>query len=150
MDVNLDFSDLLSALNAERVKYLIVGAHALGFHGRPRFTKDLGVWVEPTPENAARVFRALAVFGAPLDDLSEAELAQRDLVFQIGAPPIRIDIMTSITGVRFEDAWNDKENSTYGDVPVRILGRQHLVANKRATGRTQDLVDLETLENERA
>ncbi|MBC5824695.1 MAG: hypothetical protein GIW99_00545 [Candidatus Eremiobacteraeota bacterium] len=148
MEVNLDYSDLLSALNGEHVKYLIVGAHALAFHGRPRFTKDLDVWVEPTPENAARVYRALAAFGAPLHDLSQSELAGEDLVFQIGIPPIRIDIMTSISGVSFQDAWAKKENSLYGHVPVWILSRDLLVANKRGTGRLQDLADLETLENE--
>ena len=148
MEVDLDFSDLLSALNAEQVKYLIVGAHALGFHGRPRSTKDLDIWVQPSAQNAARVFRALANFGVPLDDLSESELAEEGLVFQIGVPPIRIDIMTSITGVQFGDAWASKDKSNYGDVPVWILSRRHLIANKRATGRTQDMADLESLQGD--
>jgi hypothetical protein len=103
--LNRDYSDILSALSAEGAEFLIVGAYAVGAHGIPRATGDIDIWVRPTPENAKRVMRALKQFGAALLDLTEDDLAAADTVFQMGVAPSRIDLMTGITGVTFEQAW---------------------------------------------
>jgi Nucleotidyl transferase of unknown function (DUF2204) len=146
MEVNSDFKDLLQALNDANAKYLVVGGMALAFHSRPRFTRDLDIWVEASPTNAQKVYSALGTFGAPLDNLAQNELEDPDLVFQIGIEPVRVDILTSVTGVDFDEAWRARETGTYGDTPVFIIGRDQLIKNKRATGRLQDLADIEQLE----
>jgi len=143
--VNPDFRDLLSAFNAQGVEYLVVGAHALAAHGHIRATKDLDVWVAPTPENAPRVIRALAAFGAPRHDLTEEDLTHPGLVFQIGVPPVRVDVITAIDGVTFEEAWPDRVATEYGGEPTLVLSAQHLIQNKKASGRPQDLADLDWL-----
>ena len=148
MAVNPDFRDLFAALNAAAARYLLVGGYAVAFHAQPRFTKDLDVWTDPAPANAVRVHAALREFGAPLTDLSEGDLAKPGTVFQIGVPPNRIDIVTAIDGVAFEEAWSDRAKTTYGDQAVPVIGRLHLVRNKRASGRPQDLLDLEILDVE--
>lgn len=145
MDPNPDFSDLFAALNAEAAEYLLVGGYALAVHAAPRYTRDLDVWVNPTPENAARVHRALARFGAPLGELRPSDLATPGLVFQIGVAPVRIDVLTSIDGVGFAEAWPDRSGTTYGGQPVPVISRRHLEQNKRAAGRPQDLADLDLL-----
>jgi hypothetical protein len=145
MEVNSDFRELLQAFNEDAVRYLIVGGLALAFHDQPRFTKDIDIWVEPTPDNAVRVYHALASFGAPLDKVTSEDFSKEDVVFQIGVAPLRVDVMTSITGVTFKEAYLSRETSSYGDVPVNVLGRADLIANKRATARPQDLVDLDHL-----
>jgi len=114
MQTNIDFRDLFAALNDAGAEYLVVGAHALAAHGHVRATKDLDVWIRASPENAARVYRALGSFGAPLQGLSVEDLAGPDLVFQIGIPPVRIDIITSIDGVDFDSAWRERMPSEYG------------------------------------
>jgi hypothetical protein len=144
--MNPDFSDLLSAFNARGVEYLVVGAHALAAHGHVRATKDLDVWVRPTPANAVRVLRALADFGAPLQDLSAEDLSHPGLIFQIGVPPVRIDVITAIDGVEFDAAWPEHLRAHFGSLAVPVLSRRDLIANKRASGRLQDLADLERLE----
>ena len=144
--INTDFRDLFAALNDAGVKYLLVGGYALAVHATPRFTKDLDVWVEPSPPNAARTMAALRVFGAPTESLTETDLSTPEVVFQMGLPPNRIDIVTSIDGVSFEEAWSGKVTTTYGDQPVAVIGRVHLIANKRATGRPQDALDADLLE----
>lgn len=141
-----DFRDLLSAFNARRVDYLVVGAHALAAHGHVRATGDLDVWVRPDPANAARAIEALRDFGAPLQDLSEADLTRPGTVFQIGVAPIRIDVLTSIDGVAFDDAWADRLTASFVDLPVPVLSAKHLIRNKRAVGRPQDLADVDWLE----
>jgi len=146
MKVNADFRDLFAALNAAGAEYLLVGGYAFSFHAFPRFTKDLDVWVRPAPDNAARVYQALEEFGAPLDDLGEADLANPGLIFQMGVAPNRIDLLTSLTGVEFNDAWDARETTRYGDQIVHLIGKAHLIQNKRAVGRPQDLVDLAALE----
>lgn len=148
MSLNPDFSDLFAALNGAGARYLLVGGYALAFHGHPRFTKDLDVWVEAESENALRVHAALREFGAPLHDLSPEDLTRAGLVFQIGVPPNRIDILTSIDGVGFGDAWSERAMTRYGESAVPVLGRRQLIANKRATGRAQDLLDAEVLEKD--
>lgn len=145
--MNRDFSELLAEFNDHGVEYLVVGAHALAAHGHVRATKDLDVWVRPEAENAGRVIRALEAFGAPLHDLTEADLTQPGLIFQIGVPPLRIDVLTAIDGVTFDDAWPARLPTRFGDQPVGVLSREHLLQNKRASGRTQDLADIETLES---
>ncbi len=146
MTVNRDFRDLLAGFNAHGVEYLVVGAHALAAHGHVRATKDLDVWVRPDPQNAKRVFMALKMFGAPLQDLTEADLSKPGLIFQIGVPPVRIDVITAIDGVEFDKAWPTRLLVKFADQPVAVLSREHLIQNKRASGRKQDLADIEWLE----
>jgi hypothetical protein len=140
-----DFSELLSLFNDEGVRYLIVGGFALAHYGKPRYTKDLDIWVDRSDENPARVFRALAKFGAPLEGLAAEDFADSDSIFQIGVEPLRIDILPAISGVEFPAAWERREASRYADVPVQVIGRQDYVTNKRASGRPHDLRDVETL-----
>lgn len=142
-----DFRDLLRELNAAHVRFLVVGAHALGVHGTPRATADLDVWVQPTQDNANRVIVALAQFGAPIDDLGIArdDFTRPDVVAQLGLPPYRIDLLTSISGVAFEEAWSDRTEAVIEGVPVPVLGRASFIRNKRATGRTKDQADIESL-----
>jgi hypothetical protein len=136
----------LSVFNAHRVDYLVVGAHALAAHGHVRATGDLDVWVRPETTNAKRVIEALRAFGAPLLDLDEEDLTRPGTVFQIGIAPIRIDVLTSIDGVGFDEGWSDRLTANFVDLPVPVLSAKHLIRNKRAVGRTQDLADVEWLE----
>jgi hypothetical protein len=134
----------LAALSEVGARFLIVGAYAVSFHAEPRATGDLDVWVDATPDNARRVLRALKTFGAPLHDLTEADLASPDVVFQIGLPPRRIDILTSITGVDFDEAWPDRAEVS-GDVRCGVIGRDALIRNKTLLGRPKDLLDVDLL-----
>jgi len=145
MQLNQDFSDLFSALNAADSRYLLVGGYAFAFHAEPRATKDLDVWVEPTLQNARAVWQALADFGAPMSSVTVDELAKPDLILQIGVAPNRIDVVTSIDGVAFEEAWEGRVDSVYGAVPIRIIGVRELIKNKKAAGRPQDLADVRRL-----
>ena len=144
--MNRDFRDLLAEFNAQGVEYLVVGAHALAAHGHVRATKDLDVWIRPEVENARRVLNALQMFGAPLHDLTEADLTTPGLIFQIGVPPVRIDVLTAIDGVEFAEAWPARMLTKFADQPVAVLSKEHMIKNKRAAGRTQDLADVEKLE----
>ena len=144
--MNQDFIDLLRAFIAADVRFLIVGAYALAIHGRPRATGDLDVWIDATRDNARRVWQALAEFGAPVAEISEADFAEPGVVYQIGLPPGRIDILTELTGVRFADAWPDRIRRRFGELDADFIGRDTLVRNKRATGRPKDLGDIEGLE----
>lgn len=141
-----DFVEMLSALNAAGADYLVVGAHALAAHGVPRATGDLDLWVRATPDNARRVLEALRSFGAPLFDLSIEDLTRPRVVFQIGVAPVRIDLLTSISGVAFEEAWEGRTHASVEGVTFGVLGREELLRNKRATGRPKDLLDAEALE----
>jgi len=142
-----DYRDILSAFIEERVDYLVVGAYAVASHGLPRATGDLDLWVRCAAENAGRVWRALAKFGAPLSELTESELSSPGLVFQIGVEPSRIDILTSIDDVEFNDAWKDRLEFEVDGLRVQVIGRVHLIANKKAVGRPQDLADVAWLES---
>ena len=144
--MNQDFVDLLQAFVDHDVRFLIVGAYALALHGRPRATGDLDVWVDATPENAGRVMRALAAFGAPIDAISETDLSRPGVVFQLGVVPGRIDILTALTGLTFEEAWPGRVRHGFGPVPVDFIGRDSFIRNKRATGRAKDLGDIEGLD----
>lgn len=143
--MNPDFVDLLRAFIAADVRFLVVGAYALAHHGRPRATGDLDVWVDPTPVNAPRVVRALAEFGAPMADISENDFARPGVVLQLGVPPGRIDILTELTGLPFDEAWPDREAGQFGEVTVDFIGREAFIRNKRGTGRAKDLGDIEGL-----
>lgn len=145
MTVNRDFRDLFAALNAAGAEFLVVGGYALAVHGHPRFTKDLDVWVRAGTENARKVWAALDAFGAPLGQLSPKDLEAPGIVFQMGLPPNRVDVLTGIDGVTFEDAWARRIDSAYGDQPVQVIGLEELIRNKLATGRAQDALDARTL-----
>jgi hypothetical protein len=147
--MNRHFVEMLSALSATGAKFMIVGAHALAAHGTPRATGDLDIWIRADAENAARVLDALRIFGAPLQDLTQEDLRTPDLVFQIGLPPSRIDILSSLSGVDFDSAWPRRVEVDIDGRPVPVIGRQDFVANKRATGRPKDLADLALLPPER-
>jgi hypothetical protein len=146
MAANRDFKDLFAALCDQAAEFIVVGAHAVMIYTEPRYTKDLDVWVRASEDNAARVYRALQTFGAPMADLTVADLATLGVIFQIGIAPNRIDIITQIDGVTFEDAWPRRVASAYDGVPISILCLKDLIQNKRASGRKQDLIDLEQLE----
>lgn len=141
-----DFKDLLSEFNARGVEFLVVGAYALAAHGRVRATGDLDVWVRPEAGNSKRVIEALRAFGAPLHDLSTEDLSRPGTVFQIGVAPLRIDVLTGIDAVEFDEAWSSRLMARFAGVAVPVLSVQHLIRNKRAVGRAQDLADLEWLE----
>lgn len=143
-----DFRDLLAAFLAHYVRFLVVGAHALAVHGIPRATGDLDVWAEPTDANAARVWNALAAFGAPLDTLriSQKDFTRPDVVVQFGLPPRRVDVLTSVSGLSFTEAWEDRFEDTVDHLVIPFLGRESLIRNKRASGRPKDLGDIAALE----
>lgn len=144
--MNADFLDLLTALNAAEARFLVVGGYAVGIHGRPRATKDLDIWIEASADNARRVLQALRDFGAPLGDLTENDLATLGTGFKMGEPPSRVDILTQIEGLRFEDAWPRRIETLFGAVQCGVIGRADLLANTRAAGRPQDLADVAALE----
>jgi hypothetical protein len=148
MEIQPDFRDLFALFNEHRVEYLIVGGYALAFHGAPRYTGDIDLFVHPHPENAQRIIEALAVFGFQFSNLTVEDFATPNKVVQLGVPPVRIDLITSLTGVSWEEATASKESGTFGDVPVYYIGRQQYIANKRAIGRKKDLADIEALAEE--
>ena len=137
-----DFVAMLSALSAEGVEFMLVGAHALAAHGFVRATQDIDILVRPTPENARRVFAALRTFKAPLFDLAEADLLDPDVVYQVGVKPNRIDLMNDISGVSWEEAWAGRTEITVEGIRVPVLGIEEFVRNKRASGRPKDRADL--------
>ena len=143
--MNQDFLDLLRAFIDREVRFLIVGAYALGVHGRPRATGDLDVWVDPTPDNAARIMDALEAFGAPLQEVAAADFSRPGVVFQMGLPPLRIDVLTELSGLTFAEAWSDRLSAALGPLTVDVIGRDAFIKNKRATGRARDLADIEAL-----
>ena len=144
--MNPDFIDLLRAFGDADVRFMIVGAYALAVHGRPRATGDLDVWIDATPQNAPRVMQALAAFGAPVVEITEADFARTGVVYQIGLPPGRIDILTELTGLTFEEAWRDRIRRPFGELEVDFIDRASFLRNKRATGRLKDLSDIEGMD----
>ncbi len=148
MGVNPDFKDLFSELCALDARFIVVGAHAVIFHTTPRYTKDIDVWVDPAPENGRRVYEALTRFGAPMESLVAEDLAIPGTIFQIGIEPNRIDIITAIEALSFEDSWERRVASTYGGLPIAVLSREDLLTNKRSVARPQDLLDVEALERD--
>ena len=148
MEVQPDFRDLLALFNAHQVEYMIVGGYALAFHGAPRYTGDIDIFVGATSENARRILTALDEFGFGSLGLTVEDFESPDNVVQLGAPPVRIDLITSITGVSWEDALSDCVDGKYGELPVKYIGLDRFISNKRATGRKKDLSDLEALGEE--
>jgi hypothetical protein len=143
--LNPDFKDCIRFLNANGVKYLVVGGYAVALHGYPRYTKDLDIWVERTPDNASAIIKALREFGFSSSDLRAGDFLVPDRIVHLGQPPNRIDLLTAIDGVEFDDAWKTRTVQELDGVPVNFIGRGDLLKNKRASGRHQDLADLENL-----
>ena len=145
--MNRDFLDLLAALHDRSARFLVIGAHALAAHGFPRSTGDLDIWVSMEPENAVRVWKALVDFGAPVEalDISPLDFETRGRVVQLGTPPRRIDILTEISGVEFEDAWPARLLATVEGIELPFLGRETLIQNKLASARPKDLADVSAL-----
>lgn len=145
--MNEDFLELLSCLRDAEARFLVIGAYAVGIHGRPRATKDLDVWIEASADNAARVIRALRQFGAPLGDLVTSDLEHVGTGFKMGIPPRRIDILTQIEGISFAEAWPNRIEADFGEgVRCPVIGLADIITNKRAAGRPQDLADVAMLE----
>ena len=140
-----DFLDLLRAFIDGNVRFLIVGAYALAVHGRPRATGDLDVWADATPENAARVMSALEQFGAPTAQVRAEDFSRPGIVFQMGLPPLRIDVLTELSGLTFSEAWATRTRAAFRPVMADVIGREAFIKNKRATGRARDLGDIEAL-----
>ena len=144
--LNPDFRDLLSAFIDASVEFLVVGGYAMAVHRLPRATKDLDLWVCPSEENARRVLLALDAFGAPRHGLTEADLQSAGTIYQVGVPPNRVDVITVVDGVSFEDAWRDRAGVDIDGLHLPVIGRTHLILNKRTVGRLQDLLDADMLE----
>jgi hypothetical protein len=144
--MNSDFKDLLKVLNDYKVRYLVVGGYAVMAYTEPRYTKDLNIWIEASPRNARAVFRALQSFGAPLENPTEADFAQEGFFYHMGRPPSRVDVLMSIEGVQFADAWPNRVNINFDGVVGHVIARKDLIANKHAVGRPQDLADVQGLE----
>ena len=145
--IHQDFCDMLSALNAEGVEYLLVGAHALAAHGLYRTTRDMDVWVRPTAENAKKVWRALAKFGAPLRGIGPEVFQDLQTIYQVGVAPFRVDVLTVIEAVAFDEAWERRTMREVSGIPVSVLSVPDLMKNKRAAGRPKDLADVAMLED---
>ena len=146
--LNDDYKEMLQCLSEEDVKFLLVGAYALAVHGFPRATKDIDFFVWATPENAANLIRALVKFGAPMDGISEADFSSEGVIFQIGNSPRRIDIITAIDGINFDQAYGKKKVFAIEGLQVPVISLEDLITNKRASGRKQDLADVEKLESQ--
>lgn len=144
--MNEDFLDLISELLDADARFLVVGGYAVAAHGHPRATKDIDIFVEPTEENAVRVMTALRRFGAPLFGLTEADLSSPGKGLMMGVPPRRIDLLTQISGVDFTAAWAHRVAHDIDGVNVPFIGLAELLTNKRASGRLQDLADVERLD----
>lgn len=145
MLVNSDFKELLNNLNEKKVKYLVVGGYAVIKYTEPRYTKDLDIWVNPDPDNSKAVFDALREFGAPLRNMTPDDFAHEGYFYQMGTPPVRVDILMSISGVDFVQAWTRKVEVNFDGIPVSFISKADLIASKRAAGRPQDLLDVESL-----
>ena len=145
MEVQQDFRDLLALFSAHKVDYIIVGAHALAYHGVPRYTGDMDILVRSDPENAKRILRALDEFGFGSLGLKVEDFATTDKVVQLGVAPVRIDIVTSLTGVSWEEANAGRVAGTYGGLKVYYIGKREFILNKRALGRKKDFADLEAI-----
>jgi len=145
MEIQSDFKELLELFNSHKVEYLITGAYALAFHGAPRYTGDIDLYIKPDPSNARRIVNALDQFGFGSLGLKAEDFTTPGQIIQLGVPPARIDIITSISGVSWEEAEGGKIAGSCGGVPVYFIGREQFIANKQAIGRQKDLADLESL-----
>lgn len=145
MRVERDFVEFLELLNRNRVRYCIIGAYAVGFHGYPRFTKDIDILIEPTTENSRRIIKAIKEFGITSSDLTGRDFVEKNKVIQLGYDPIRIDLLTSLKGFTFQRIWKNKREGKYGNQRVYFMGLKDLIESKRKVGRSLDLIDLEKL-----
>lgn len=145
MAVNSDFKELLNIFNRYQVKYLVIGGYAVIQYTEPRYTKDLDVWVSTEKENAAAVFQALCDFGAPLTGMTEDDFAHEGYFYQMGIPPVRVDVLMSVTGLTFREAWSRRVEEDFDGITVMFISKQDLITIKLATGRPQDLIDAERL-----
>lgn len=145
MFVNSDFSDLLRIFNDNGVRYLVIGGYALIQYAEPRYTKDLDLWISTEAANAQAVYRALSEFGAPLAGLTENDFAEEGFFYQMGVPPVRIDILMGIPGPKFEDAWERRVIVEFDGLPIFFVSKADLLTAKRASGRPQDLLDADLL-----
>lgn len=141
MELHRDFRELLESFNAHGVEYVLVGAYALAFHGAPRYTGDLDLFVRPTPENARRILASLKDFGFGSLGLAVGDFTEPDRVVQLGVPPVRIDLVTTLTGVTWEEVWSARTELATAGIRIAVIDRATFVKNKRATGRPKDLVD---------
>ncbi|RJP93672.1 MAG: hypothetical protein C4518_05665 [Desulfobacteraceae bacterium] len=148
MEVQKDFKELLELFNVHHVDYLIVGGYALALHGSPRYTGDIDLLIKPDQKNAERILKSLDAFGFGSIGLREEDLTTPEKVIQLGYPPVRIDIMTSLSGVSWEEAYNGRVSGRYGDIQIFYIGREQLILNKKTTSRKKDLADLEALGEE--
>jgi hypothetical protein len=144
--LNPDFRDILSAFIAHHVEFLGVGGYAMAAHRLPRATKGLDLWVRPEPGNAARVLSALDTFGTPRHGLTVHDLEIAGTIYQVGVPPNRVDVITTVESGNFEEAWAERLQVDIDGIRIPVIGRRHLVANKRTVGRPQDLVDADLLD----
>jgi hypothetical protein len=142
-----DFDEFIGLLTAHGVEFVVVGAYALAFHGAPRFTGDLDILIRPTPANAARLLEALPAFGFPAPDLTPEAIADARRMLEMGVPPVQIHVMSTISGVDWDDAWTGSIEGPLGGHRVRFLGRDGFLRNKRAAGRPKDLADIDALES---
>lgn len=148
MFINSDFSELLKIFNDNGVKYLVIGGYALIQYAEPRYTKDLDLWVRVGSANASAVFNALSAFGAPLNGLSEQDFSEEGYFYQMGRPPVRVDVLMGIPGPSFDDAWQRRNEVDFDGLLVPFISRGDLILTKRAAGRPQDLLDAELLSGE--
>ena len=148
MFVNSDFSELLNLFNANHVKYLVIGGYALIQYAEPRYTKDLDIWISVEKENSVAIYKTLKEFGAPLVGMTESDFAEEGYFYQMGRPPIRVDIMMGIPGMKFEKAWQHRVEVDFDGLIVKFISREDLIASKKASGRPQDLIDAELLSHQ--
>jgi len=140
-----DFKELLSLFKKYRVKYLVVGGYAVMRYSEPRFTKDLDLLISVDKNNSISVYNALKEFGAPLASITAKDFSQEGYFYQMGVQPLRVDILMSIPGINFDEAWEDKEVVQLGDIEINFISKKHLIESKKVSGRPQDLIDLENL-----
>jgi len=145
MEISKDFEEFFGLLNKHKVRYLVVGGYAVAIHSKPRYTNDIDILVEPELDNAKRTLQALGDFGFGNLGIKQEDFLNREQVIQLGYPPLRIDLLTSVSGVNFAEAWSRKVDSKYGDQTVHFIGKQDLIASKKGAGRKRDLLDLDEL-----
>ena len=146
MDLAPDFDEFIGSLIAHGVEFVVIGAYALAFHGVPRFTGDIDVLIRPAPDNARRLLAALAAFGFPVDGLSPEAITDPRRMLEMGLPPVQIHVMSSISGVEWDEVWADRIAGGLGSHAVQFIGRETFLRNKRAAGRPKDLADMDALD----
>ena len=145
--LNKDYKEMLKSLLESRVKFLIVGAYAMAAYGYTRSTGDFDIWVENSSENSVKLYKVLSDFGAPLEDITPETFSNKDIVYQIGVAPVRIDVLTDIDGVSFKDAYKSKHDLVLDGLLLPFISKSDLIKNKRSTGRDRDVLDAQTLED---